>query len=189
MEKQTKVIITVAAIATIAAGVYIWNKKKNTSEKSDSGKGGNGNSISTTSSSGIVASGLTQQQVKKVQDKINTMYTTGVLSGFGFGAADALKKVVEIGSKFVINNAIPNKVSTDAALEKFKADTKQIMPLKVDGAYGSNTTAAVMALQTYLNTVKNAGLAVDGIYGPATDAATGWHIINVVSGFCLPPKR
>lgn len=44
--------------------------------------------------------------------------------------------------------------------------------IAVDGIFGSKTlTASIMALQTLLNRLKNASLAVDGIFGPKTRAA------------------
>lgn len=96
-----------------------------------------------TTSTTTTTSGLTSTQVTMLQTNLNATRQAFLVD----------------------ENAGKNGVEAKDFLQTFNED------LVVDGKYGSKTTNAVKALQTYLNAKANANLKVDGIYGKATDTA------------------
>ncbi len=68
--------------------------------------------------------------------------------------------------------------ATDSAWQSFK--NMMGGTIAVDGKYGSDTSKAVSALQTFLKACgKNIGKSgIDGKYGKDTDKAAGWNIIK-----------
>lgn len=140
------------------------------------------------SNNGAVYYGLSVDQTKKLQKKINTMLDLGKLSGFanigrtvGSQLANtpiALSAINATSTSFVDTvNEINKTVITDVVAQAFQTFKNTVAAkLQEDGIYGQKTMAAVAALQIYLNTSKNAGLDVDGKYGPKTDNFTGWAI-------------
>lgn len=129
--------------------------------------------------------GLSSAQTLALQKKLNAFYASGTLGGWDI-LDTAKNKILEWSGKAV--DYADSLVKTAKAetygpqgLDAFKAEVASIMPLQEDGLYGPKTTAAVKALQTYLN-ANGARLKEDGLYGDATDSATGWGI-KALAGF------
>lgn len=102
-----------------------------------------GSNKGTTSITTTTTSGLTSSQITMLQTNLNATRQAFLVD----------------------ENAGKNGAEAKAFLASFNED------LVVDGKYGSKTTNAVKALQTYLNAKTNANLKVDGKYGKQTDTA------------------
>lgn len=135
--------------------------------------------------SAAILGGATVAVVKIVKKKKNanngggstTPTTTSTTSG-GLWTTRTAAETTAIQTK--INDTYNQQPSfaTTTAWQSFK--NMMGGTIAVDGKYGSDTTKAVSALQTFLKACgKDIGKSgIDGKYGKDTDKATGWNILK-----------
>lgn len=184
---KTGVIILLGTLLT-GAGVgtylYVSNKKKKEAEALEDKKREEEASAQVSNSN--LWEGLSNTQTLALQQKINAFFSSGKLSGFAEWWADTKSYISDSWDRATnyansVVKTVESKAVGPMGFDTFKASISSIMPLKEDGLYGPKTTAAVKALQVYLN-ANGARLKEDGLYGDATDSATGWGI-KALSGF------
>lgn len=154
-EMKSKINYKIIGIALLSAavlgGATVAVVKIVKKKKNANNGGGSTTPTTTTTTSGGLWTTRTAAETTAIQTKLNALYKQEIKPDFSF---------------------------SESAMQSFK--NMMGGTIAVDGKYGSDTTKAVTALQTFLKACgKDIGKSgIDGKYGKDTDKAAGWNILK-----------